>query len=274
MKARLVNSIRIILIALVGIVPLVFSGSSVMADAGTFTSDNFNSCQLKPMWGAFIDPHGDGSFAIDGKTVSISVPQNGNDHDIWVNGSGGLNIFAPRFMQTATNTPNFTLEVKMNSGVAGKFQKQGILIQQDDSTILRFEFFGDGTNTWVFAAKFFPVSGVVLKSVYTQQSIGNTGISPLYMKIQRSGTVTWTQSYSTNGTQWTVATGSPFNFNMGVNKIGFYGGNALATAGGTAPAHTAIFDYVSNADAPATPDQTIDCSVKQTQAIFLPLILR
>jgi hypothetical protein len=193
MKARLFGSIRIILIALVGIVPLVFSGSTVMADAGTFQSDNFNTCQMKPMWGTFINPLNDGSFKADGTTVSISVPKGSTDHDIWVGNTGTLNIFAPRFMMTAADSANFGIEVKINSGVADKFQTQGILIQQDASTLLRFEFFADGKNTYLFAVRFSPGSGGgVTKTVYTQQAIGATGISPLYMKVVRSNSSSWT----------------------------------------------------------------------------------
>ncbi|HVN56636.1 MAG TPA: hypothetical protein VMT46_20085 [Anaerolineaceae bacterium] len=269
MISRFSLILRIPLLFLVGIIPLAFSGGSVFASAGSFPSDNFNTCSIKPQWGTFINPlHDTSTYSVNGSTVSISVPQGVNDHDIWAT-NRVVSINAPRFMMNAADD-NFTIEVKMNSGVSSIYQTQGILIEQDPDTVLRFEFYGDGTNTIMFAARLKTGEN---PTTYYRQQIGVGNISPLYMRVQRSSGNQWTQSYSTSGTNWTAGPTNPIVYSMTVTQVGFYGGNTVVHPGDTAPAHTAIFDYFSNLDSPAGPDTPINCAT-QTQKIYLPVVNR
>jgi regulation of enolase protein 1 (concanavalin A-like superfamily) len=202
------------------------------------------------IWGTFINPLGDATTSVNGTTVSISVPA-GTDHDIW-KGDTSPSINAPRFMQSAMNT-DFTLQVKMNTGFdpGARYQTQGILVQQDANRVLRFEFYGDGTNTFVYAGQFYDGAGHTM----VRQVIAPVGKSPLYMKIQRVGNV-WTQSYSFDGNTWAPVTllnnpsASSFSFKLTVASVGFYGGNTFLNTDGIAkaPAHTAVFDYFYNVD--------------------------
>jgi hypothetical protein len=235
---------------------LAFLPGTASADAGTFKTDNFNACTMNSSLWTFSDPLGGATTKMNGTAVSIIIPQ-GIDHDIWTDGTT-LSINAPRFMQSATNT-DFKLQVKMDSPFlsAAKYQTQGILVQQDGTRLLRFEFYGDGANVFVLAVEFSKNSttGVVSKSTMVQQSIGSvTAIAHMYMRVQRAGS-TWTQTYSTDGTNWlsvflkNTPSASTFNFPMNVSSIGFYGGNTVLDAPPTtAPAHTAVFDYFYNMD--------------------------
>jgi len=74
--------------------------------------------------------------------------------------------------------------------------------------------------------------------------IGAEGIAPLYMRVKRLGNQ-WTQSYSTDGTNWMVA--ANFAYPLNPTEIGPYAGNAL---GSSSPTHTAQIDYFLNLDDP------------------------
>jgi hypothetical protein len=248
MKTFYLRFIGLFSVFLVILPALAFLPGTASAAAGTFKTDNFNACTMNSSLWTFTNPLNDGTTSVNGTTVSISVPQ-GTDHDIWKGGTSP-SINAPRFMQPATDT-DFNLQVKMNSGfLAGaRYQTQGILIQQDATRVLRFEFYGDGVNTFVFAGKFSGGTG----STIVRQSIGAVGISPLYMRVQRAGNA-WTQSYSLDGTAWTAL--PAFNFTMAVASVGFYGGNTILNPTDVAPAHTAVFDYFYNMDDGTIPGDT------------------
>ena len=127
------------------------------------------------------------------------------------------------------------------------------MIKQDDSNFLRFEFYSSASNTNVLAATFVPGPSTfpLTDDIVFNQSIGSTGIAPLYMRVNRSGDQ-WTQSYSTDGINWDP--GASFTHSINVSAVGTYAGNA-----GGNPAHTSSVDYffntvlpVSNEDAPCT----------------------
>jgi len=112
-------------------------------------SDDFNTCGLNEVW-QFLDPRGDSAHGITGihtddATLSISVPDSGS-HDIWTQG-----VWAPRIMQPA-NDADFEIEIKCDSGVSAQYEAQGIVVQETDGDWLRFDFYGDGANTRLFAA--------------------------------------------------------------------------------------------------------------------------
>ena len=94
----------------------------------------------------FVDPVGDGSVSVNGTQLELSVPA-GIAHDVW---SGGN--MAPRLMQPVGDS-DFEVEVKFESPVTDSFEMQGLIVQQDLDDFLRFDFYGDGGQTRVFAAR-------------------------------------------------------------------------------------------------------------------------
>lgn len=189
----------------------------------TFTGDEFNTPALEPGW-SFVNPVGDGSYAMTGTQVAITVP-GGVNHDVWRSG-----IDAARIMRDTADA-DFTAEVKFDSDVTQRHQLQGILVQEDSDTVLRFGIYSTGNNRKsVFAAYVNTATGST--TIYKNQRI--TIAAPIYLKVERSGD-SWTYSYSADGLSWNVA--ATFSRAFTVNEIGVYSGNVGN------PSHTAIVDY-------------------------------
>jgi len=210
---------------------------------GDFLSDDFNACVLKPIW-TFVDPQGDatlpaiqGGFSGDAK-VGITVP-GGSSHELY-NGVIG----APYIIQD-TSDSDFTVVVKFDSVMpAVNFAEQGIIVRQDDTDWLRLEFYTLDTDEIAILA------GLPNNSFPNNTGTGlPAGSSPMYMRVQRAGD-TWTQSYSTDGTNWTDL--ASFDYVLTVTGVGLYAGNA-----GANPEHTVLVDYFSNSlDPIVEPDDT------------------
>ena len=131
-------------------------------------------------------------------------------------------------MQAANNT-DFELEAKFDSAVSERIQIQGIVVEQDATNILRFDFYSDGTSTRIFSTS--NVAGAT--SVQIREVI--TDGVPLYLRVKRAGDQ-WTESYSYDGANWIVA--GTYTHAMNVTSAGVFAGNT-----GSRPAHTALVDY-------------------------------
>jgi regulation of enolase protein 1 (concanavalin A-like superfamily) len=199
-------------------------------------SDDFNNTTLDTDLWTFVDPRGDATLTLDGTTVLLSVPS-GTDHDIW---TGDVN--APRLMQTISDT-DFEVEVKFESQPAGRYTLQGLLVEADANNFMRFDFYSDGTDLRVFAARF--VNG----SPTAEYNQVITSDAPLYMRVTRVGD-TWTQTYSYDGSTWQTA--AQFSHSLVVTSVGVFAGNA-----GNNPAFTANIDYVFNTAAPIVPEDGV-----------------
>lgn len=222
----------------------------------SFVSDDFFGGALDPAW-TFVDPQSDGTLQFSGANTAdawaeISVPA-GPEHQLWEDG-----IQAPHLLQPATNT-DLEIVVKFESPVnAPPYQEQGILIKQDDFNFLRFEVYSNNSSTMVLAGilssgtNTFPLS----TSLPINQSISSLNLAPIYLRVQRVGN-TWTQSYSTDGVNFTTV-GNTINHQMTVTAVGVYAGNGV---GNNAPAHTAQIDYFENVlDDPITTEDNVSAN--------------
>ena len=149
---------------------------------------------------------GDATLSMTGTQLAISVP-GGSSHDVWTSGN-----FAPRIMQTINDT-DFSIEVKFDSVPSAAFQLQGLLVEADSDTFLRFDFYSSGAGLNVFAASFTDGS----PSIQANQSISSG--TALYMRVERQGDQ-WTQSYSYDGTNWFIA--ASFSFTLPVSSVGVF----------------------------------------------------
>jgi len=215
----------------VGSVTSVAAVLTVITDTSGLVSDDFDDSVLNSVLWTQIDPVGDATLSMTGTQLTISVPA-GTSHDIWTSGSN-----APRIMQ-AVSDADFTVEVKFDSVPSEAYQLQGLLVEADSDTFLRFDFYSNGSTLKVFAASFTDGS----PDIQINQTISPG--SPIYMQIERQGDQ-WTQSYSYDGTNWISAVN--FSFVLPVSSVGVFVGNA----GGSAPAFTGVIDYIHNATAPA-----------------------
>lgn len=217
------------------------TGSSNVFTVFAFRSDDFNASNLNTGIWTISDPVGDASVTLMGTRTSnarlaLSVPA-GVSHDLYT----GKNT-APRVLQSCANA-DFTLNVKFDSPVSQPYQVQGVVVQENASTLLRFDLSSDGTATKAFAASTangFATDPIVQIPFIT---VAPNNVAPLYLRIVRSGT-TWTMLTSTNGTNF--ATIGSFSLPMSVSQIGAF----VANAGTSIPAHTALVDYFFDASLP------------------------
>ena len=137
-------------------------------------------------------------------------------------------------MQPATNE-DFAIEAKVESTPVAQYQIQGIIVQQDDDTFLRFSTYHDGSSLRVFVAY---IDGGAY-TIYLSAALPD---NPLYQRVIRAGNQ-WTYRYSYDGTTWTDAV--TFTRAMVVTEVGVFGGTH-----GPNPAFTASIDYFMNLAAP------------------------
>jgi uncharacterized repeat protein (TIGR02543 family) len=183
-------------------------------------SNDFNVCSLDSNTWTFIDPVGDASHGLTGTFtndawLTISVP-GGTDHDNWID-----KYNAPRLMQPAGNA-DLEVELKFESGLNARDQNQGLLVEesQGGKDYLRFEFVNAGSGTDLTATIFtdgFP-------SVKYDQTIAAENVSPLFLRLSRSGD-DWSLSYSLDGSSWISAL--TFTYPLNVTAVGAYAGNSV-----------------------------------------------
>jgi len=207
-----------------GVGPISSEFTLNMASAGYSDTFDNSSLSLDPKW-SLVDPVGDGTVALNGTQLALSVPA-GTDHDLWDTGNDALRITQP------VVDGNYQVEVKFDSSPSQAYQIQGILVEQDALNFIRVDFYSDGSNLHLFAATF--VNGVA--TVQGDVTL-SAGTGPLYLRVTRSGT-TWTRDYSRDGINWTNI--GSFTHTLTWNSVGMYAGNA---GGGSAPAFTALVDH-------------------------------
>jgi len=161
----------------------------------------------------------------------------GTAHDLWSAGNQTL-----RILQSTGSVTDFQVEVKFDSIPTAGNQDQGIIVQSDANNYLRFDVYSDGSEQHMFAASF------VNNNPTVQSSVTISGAkAPFWIRVGRTGN-TWTDSWSVDGTNFTVA--ASFSYALVVNQIGPYVGNCC---GSTSPAFTAYVDYFFNTASPISP---------------------
>jgi hypothetical protein len=202
--------------------------------------DNFNGDPLNTNVWSFVNPTGDGSYSMNGSQLRLTVPA-GSNHDPTL---GGVDN-AVRVIQAASNSSNFTVEVKFDSIPTLQYQFEGIVIEQDPANFLLFQFGSTGSSLVANAAK---VSSADVTTVVGGEILIPNGTTSLWMRVQKAGT-TWTQSWSADGVNYTAA--GSFTQALTVTGLGPFAGNYNRTIG-AAPAFTASIDYFSNITSPQT----------------------
>ena len=218
-------------------------GSASTADS-TFTigacggpvSDDFHTPVLNPMWTFYA--HCCGYVKMSGTDALLVVPSV-TTHDIYnVNQGVGL-------LQTIANV-DFQVEVKFDSIVTQGDQVEGILVQQDTQNFIWFATYYDGTTPRVYSAV---TVGGTASQPYNNPITIAAGTTSFWMRIKRSGT-TWTESWSTDGTNYTAAT---FSHTLVVSAIGPAAGNDNDPSNDPTPSFTAAVDYFFNTASPISP---------------------
>ncbi len=205
-------------------------------------SDDFNAPALNPAWTP-VDPLGDGDIQMIGARVAISVPQ-GTSHDLWLDG-----ILPPHVLQ-ASNDTDFEVEVKFESSVNERYQTQGILVKQDETNFLRYEFHHNGTSMRLFTAAVHDGDF----TIWHHETIPNS--VPQYIRLRREGN-DWSFSYSFDEQSWTETQTRTWPFFLAA--IGPYAGNV------DGPAHTGVVDYFVNTAEPLADEDNGQRTITVTQ---------
>jgi regulation of enolase protein 1 (concanavalin A-like superfamily) len=217
-------------------VPLLypsFASAATTCSPGAPVLDDFNGSALNTALWTAAAPAG-GSVSVSNGHALLSVP-GGSNHDPLAGGDNSV-----RIMQPISNS-NFDVAAKFDSPVNSAYEGQGIMVQQDSGTYIRFEVYSDGWSNYVSA-------GNVAAGQETQQinvGVSNPGPS-FWLQVQRSGN-TWTLSTSTDGVTYTTA--GSFTLAFTASEIGLYAWNYNDTPS-SAAALTASIDYFHNLSAP------------------------
>ncbi|HEY2016498.1 MAG TPA: N,N-dimethylformamidase beta subunit family domain-containing protein, partial [Bryobacteraceae bacterium] len=201
------------------------------------TSDDFRSLTLSSGIWTYINPLG-GSYSLTGTNLLISV-QGGVSHDPLASTGNS----SSRVMQSMRNV-DFSAEIKFDSVPTQPGTMQGILVQQDATNFLRFEFQGTGGGTNIFAGTVIGNS----PSTISNSAIAATGAS-LWMRVARTGS-TWTLTWSRDGASY--QSGASFTQALTVSAIGPMVGN-YGSSGRLTPDFTASIDYFFNLASPVVP---------------------
>lgn len=196
------------------------------ANADVIYSDDFSSSTLGTGW-TFIDPRANSSYSLTAVSghLQIAVPT-GSEHDCW----GSVNNCA-RMLRGAAND-DAVYETKIDGiNIGSQYQTYGIMLEQNTSNYLRFEYWSDASGAKVAAWK--TISNGGSNAIGVQPvTMGNAN----YLRVTKTGT-TYKLEYSQNGSSWALA-GSFTQAGFTVNRSGLYVINA-----GTNPQTIANFDY-------------------------------
>ncbi len=186
-------------------------------------SDEFDGTSLDPVW-TLIDPRGDTTLTVSGGAARLAIPA-GPTHDLWT----GRN-YAPRLQQPIGDT-DFDVQARFTSVPDTRYQYHGIVVQQDNDDLLRFDLVATGSSVFAFAGRL--TAGTATDRL--RQTIP-TPTGPTWVRVTRTGT-DWTLRISTNGTDWTTI--GTFTDPLAPTTIGPH----AATHGYPAPAYTALIDH-------------------------------
>lgn len=179
-------------------------------------SDDFNpnTTETNPAW-RYVDPYdvsqaidpGETHLTFDGTNAIIDIPQ-GEPHDLW---HAPNNNKAPRVLQ-AIEDKDFEVQVKFETQLYHSVQSQGVIVQEDDDTFLRFGVYLSNNTINVFAAYIDGNKSTVFHSAKVDSS-------PNFRRIIRINDQ-WIYRYSHDGENWIDAIS--FIQPISVTEIGFF----------------------------------------------------
>jgi regulation of enolase protein 1 (concanavalin A-like superfamily) len=214
---------------LLAVVFSVIGSGTLLWAAGPPVTDDFNSPSLNTTLWTAINPVGDGSFRITGNRLELSVPAATNHDPAF----GGTNS-STRIVQSISNA-DFVATVKFDSIPDQQYAFEGILVDQDASNYLRFQFGSAGATLHVTASQIMANNETTLAdSVIAVPD----GTASLWLRVQRSGN-TWVETWSSDGTNFNAA--ATITQALTPADIGPFVGNYHPTAS-SAPLFTALVD--------------------------------
>jgi uncharacterized repeat protein (TIGR01451 family) len=221
---------------------LIIAGLAFQLPAQSPVTDNFNTSTLNTSLWTFVNPVGDGSFSMTGTQLKLNVPAAAN-HVPGLNGTDS----SVRMLQPIGNI-DFTVTAKFDSIPAQGYTFEGILVHQDSSNYLLFQFGSTGSQLIVNSA-------TIVNTVETSQQSATIApsASSLWLRVQRSGN-NWTESWSADGN--TFSTVGTFTQALTTTDVGLWAGNYNGVTS-SSPAYAALIDSFVSGAASAAPNLTI-----------------
>lgn len=202
------------------------SGFTTPPCPGGAFSDNFDLAELDDRW-YVVDPRGTSTVTALPGMVSMSVIGQ-QRHDLSTANQSALRLLQP----VADN--DFVVQAGFESVVTFASQIQGVVFEQSDKTLVRFDLFSDGSVTRAFVGHLTPTRLQTLANVVVP------GAVPGSLRVARTGD-NWVFEYSSDdGATWQqIYAGS---IDIAVTRMGPLVGNSNPQAS-EIPAHTAFVDY-------------------------------
>ncbi len=207
---------------------VVISVGAAPPPPGDIVSDDFSGLALSDAW-SFAGPSGTGAtLGVGGGEAYLEFAVPNGDFNLYRQTKNAL-----RLMQEAPDG-DFQVEARYLTTPTVKNQMQGILVEEDADSWIRFDTYYDGSNLRAFAAV--TLNGVTSNKIHV---VIPGGTAP-YLRVTHTGS-TWSFAWSTDGVSWTTA--GSFNQALDVNFVGPF-------AGGLNSPYTARVDYFENTAAP------------------------
>lgn len=189
-------------------------------------SDEFTADMLDAnLWTVEAPP--DATVTVTNGHAVLSVPGAAN-HDPFVGGNRSARILQP------ISNVDLDVAAKFDSVPSSAYAGQGILVQQDDGTYLRFEIASNGTQLSVSGASV----GGGSETNYFSVPFAGSGPS-LWLEVKRVGN-NWTLNTSADGVNYTLA--GSFDQAIRVSAIGPYAWNYNGDVAAS-PAMTSQVDF-------------------------------
>ncbi|GAB5373576.1 MAG: hypothetical protein AcusKO_00380 [Acuticoccus sp.] len=210
------------------------SANVTVSVADHILSDDFAASEIGPYWSlegpsptAALGREGPEAFLI------LSVPE--GNYNAWRTND------ATRLVQPAFDT-DFQLETKFLSEPSEQYQVQGLMVQQDAETWLRFEVHHDGTGLFIYSST--TTAGSPVAQFKTAIAPGDAA----HMRLTRAGD-DWTFEYSADGETWSLA--GQYAYVMDAASVGPY-------AAAIGPGFSAEVDYFENTAEPLLVEDEIN----------------
>ncbi|MEL6645000.1 MAG: cadherin-like domain-containing protein [Pseudomonadota bacterium] len=205
---------------------------SASGPLGGFVADDFADGTLNTSVWNIVGPAGtSGDVATTATDGFLELVTPDGDFDVWFTNNGA------RAMQDVTDG-DFSLETRFLTTPTGRFELQGILIEEDADNWLRFDTFSDGNTLFAFVG----ITENGSSSAALQVAIPEATAE--YLRVTRTGD-DWLYEYSQDGASWTTAGGITYAFNAA--SVGVFAGNLDSS-----PGFTARVDYIQLASDPIT----------------------
>lgn len=211
-------------------------------------SDDFAAGALDPDWRIEGPAAISSAFGAAGNEAWLELVTPDGNHDIWNTNN------AARVMQDTPDT-DFVLETRFLSTPSQRFQMQGLLVEQDADTWIRFDTYSDGNALRAFAAVTLDGSSAVRISTEIPTDAGQ------FLRVTRQGDQ-WTMEYSEDGETWFVA--GSFTETLSVSAAGVFAGNAAGATG-----YTAQVDYFETSLDPILSEDGMTAPPEATDDVFV-----